>query len=238
MSYLSVRICLLFLSITLLSACSMSAKILSPQANEELRGAAEFVVKLDSNADASTLNITLDGTDITQSFNPQPFQAGTTLTAIPPVLNPLEGDNQHYIHANAQWAGASSGPQGMGIDFLATALCVETPAIQGNLQSISICSTSPYLCIINLEEDQQRLIKIVLNEAPAIPFEVMLTPSDTRLVLQNTAAGDSVTVTIPTNDDSTRFWLKGIEETSSIDFPELTFTAAGSEPFICRVNVL
>jgi len=231
MSYLSVRICLLFLSITLLSACSMSAKILSPQANEELQGAAGFVVKLDSGADASTLNVTLDGMDITQDFSPRPFQAGTTLTAEPPVLHPIDGSDQHYIHATAQWAGASSGPQGMGINFLATALCIQAPGM-----GAPNCTAQPPYCLATVNENTNHNFTIKLSQTPANDLSITVTPSDNKVVLNNQPGGDPITVTVPANRDEATFGLRG--ETPTVDgYTELTLTGQGCRPNFCRIFV-
>ena len=192
-------------------------RIQSPAANETIKPNQEFVIEIDDRANASSFQVTINNTDVTDRFEPKPFVAGATVVAPPMPANILDqGDEeQNYIKAYADWTNAPLGgafsSKSQGKYFTAQQLSFEPVD-----ESIIICEIN---CAYGVHEGDTVEITVLLPEAPLQNTEVIVQPSTRDISLNNAAAGQDITLVIPNNDRRVVFQMRGITPTGD-DFPQ------------------
>lgn len=224
---------LVTLAALLLGACasSMSVRVIQPKNQEAVVGkATEVIVKLHENADPSTLRVKLDDIDITNEFSQLPA-AQLYFGATPELYGPYIDEWGNYIKGvnkisvTAEWKRPQHSRPfatgGMGITF--------TPSL------IRLCPgekrNSYYECYsrdwIGLKEGRENEINVYirLDAAPISTLLVNITPSNRDIVLNNAAAGGSISIEIPTNDSYAEFKVRRVS--SIYEITMLSIAAKG-----------
>ncbi len=216
------------LSTLLITACS-TVRIIQPKQNEEvIGGATEIKVQLHSKAEPSSLRVELDGIDITDSFSPSHLEPGTLVAT--PEFRGQYIDNQDNYRKNVNMITANAMPKRAveSVPFMARSdrinfnpslirLCVGTmPA------SYYGCDSEAWADIIGNNEVK---IYIRLDAAPTSPLTVRIMPSNRDVVLNSSAAGEGISVEIPTNNNHATFNVRRVSEVHNIT--SISITAKG-----------
>ncbi len=206
------RIVTLLSLLMFVSGCS-SVRIQLPDAGETIKPNQTFVVEIDDDANASSFQVTINNTDVTDYFEPKPFVAGATVVAPPMPATILDQGNElNYIEAYADWVNASSGG----------AFTSKTQGKYFNTQRLSFkpVDESIIICEINcaygVQEGQTVEIEVLLPEAPQQNTEVIVHPKTNHITLNNAPAGQDITLVIPNNDRRIVFEMRGIAPTGNI----------------------
>lgn len=234
---MSSRIVTILGILIILGGCS-SVRINSPEANEIIKPNQEYVIEIDDRANASSLQVTINNTDVTDRFEPKPFVAGATVVAPPMPADILDqGDEQqNYIKAYADWTNAPLGgafsSKSQGKYFRAQQLSLEPLD-----ESIIICELN---CAYGVHEGDTVEIAVLLPEAPLQNTEVIVQPSTRDVSLNNAPAGETITLIIPNNDRRVVFQMRGITPTGDdiMQWSKIGVSAANTRGATSWVRVL